>query len=276
MVESASSSQLSCDNLTAGYPGRCVASGIQIASQPGHITVIAGPNGAGKSTLLKTAARQLKPLSGQVCLKGQNIWDMSPRQFARSVAYVPQSLELAQDLTVLELTMLGRNPHQPWWSWESGARDRTAVEHALKRTETWQLRSRQLSNLSGGEKQRAMIATALAQEPEFLMLDEPTSHLDFKHQLELANLLRDLKKDGLAIMIVLHDLNLIASLADRVLFIAQQESGNSTTVAMGSPEAVMTSANLRAVYQTPVRILPDPQTGSRIYLPDTNTQAMEA
>ena len=169
---------------------------------PNQIVAVAGPNGAGKSTLIKTMARQLKPLTGTVELNGKNIWTISTQEYAGKVAYVPQDIEASTELSVEQMVMLGRNPHQKWWQWYGANSDTDAVNKALNDTEMEKLRGKPICQLSGGERQRAALATALAQEPIFMFLDEPTSHLDFKHQIELLALLKRLRANGLGIMIV--------------------------------------------------------------------------
>lgn len=243
-----------------------MAAGIDVDVLPGAIHVIAGSNGVGKSTLVKTMARQLKPVCGEVMLNGANIWDVAPVEFARQVSYVPQSLELSQDLTVFELVMLGRTPHQRWWSWQVSQEDRDAVKDALEKTETWDLRTKYLSNLSGGERQRALLAGALAQQPRFILLDEPTAHLDFKHQLELADLLAQLKQQGLGLLLVLHDLNLIARIADYVVLLGKGQEAPSPVVSRGDVTTVLTQENLRRAYEVEVDVIEDPKSANRIYL----------
>jgi iron complex transport system ATP-binding protein len=259
--------RLTATALAVGWTGRTVADRLDLCLAGGTITVVAGPNGAGKSTLLKTLARQLKPLSGQVELGGQRIWDMEAQTFAQQVAYVPQSLEPGQDLTVNELVALGRNPHQRWWSWAASAEDRLAVRRALEQTETWALKDKYLSTLSGGERRRALIATALAQQARLLLLDEPTAHLDFKHQMELCDLLDNLRRDRIGILVVLHDLNLMSRLADHILLLGKPDSQPSTFVACGSPQQVLEPPTLRAVYEVEVSIVDDPATGRKVYTP---------
>jgi len=258
---------LKASSLAVGWLGRTVADKLGLSISAGTITVVAGPNGAGKSTLLKTLARQLKPVSGQILLNDQDIWTMNGRRFAQQIAYVPQSLEPAQDLTVNELVMLGRNPHQQWWSWSASAEDTKFVAEALERTETSHLREKYLSTLSGGERQRAAIATALAQQAQFMMLDEPTAHLDFKHQLELADLLKELRAQGLGILVVLHDLNLMSRLADDILLLSKPDGQASTFVACGRPAAVLEPDTLRSVYDVEVSVVKDPASGHSIFAP---------
>ncbi len=260
-------SSICCKNLTVGFDRQPVAclSDFQLAQ--GEILVLAGPNGAGKSTALKTLARQLSPLAGSIHIDTADLTKLTSRQFARRVAYVPQRLDLTQDLSVVEYVSLGRYSHQSWWSWESNQGDRTAVEEALAVTGTLSVRSKPLGSLSGGERQRAMIATALAQKTQFLLADEPTAHLDFKHQLELVSLLKDLKQKGLGILLVLHDLNLIARLADRIILLQKNKDGPSTTAASGTASEVLRPETLSLVYEVEVAIHTDPASGLTIYTP---------
>lgn len=254
-------------DLSVGFDKTAVVQDIELGMMPGSILAIAGPNGAGKSTLLKTLARLVKPISGRVELVGIDIWTLSARDFAREVSYVPQSQDFERDLTVQELVSLGRNPHQSWWSWQASAEDREAVKDALEKTATWDLRTKYLSNLSGGERQRALIATALAQRPKLLLLDEPIAHLDFRHQLELADLLLMLKEQGLGIAVVLHDLNMIAKLADQVLLIGRPIKEQASRVLMsGTVAEVLQPPILKQVFQVDVRSIADIESNSQVYV----------
>jgi len=265
--ESGQAKAIKALNLTVGWGPKSCLEQVAIELGSGSILVIAGPNGAGKSTLIKAIARQLKPQSGQVLLDQTDIWTLSPKEYARQVAYVPQALEPGQDLTVEELVMLGRNPHQSWWSWSASQEDRQAARCALEKTETWNLRAQYLSSLSGGERQRAIIAMALAQEPRFLLMDEPTSHLDFRHQIELAEILEELRSQGLGIALVLHDLNLMARLADHVLLISKDGNAVSRVESQGPPSSVLEPATLRRTYQVEVSIIVDPRSGEKLFAP---------
>ncbi len=271
MSETALPALLEASGLTVGWGGKAVAEQVSLQLSAGQILVIAGPNGAGKSTLVKALARQLKPAKGTIKLAGSDIWSLPPRDFARKVSYVPQSLEPGQDLTVRELVALGRNPHQPWWSWGASADDRQAVTEAMEKTATWQLRDKYLSSLSGGERQRAVIAVALAQKPRCMLLDEPTAHLDFRHQLELVDILRDLRGHGLGIVLVVHDLNLMARLADLILLLAKPDDRPSRPACLGRPEQALSQANLRRVYGVEVSIVTD-AAGQPVYLPTSSSQ----
>lgn len=257
---------LSAKNLTVGFDKTPVVEDALLDMTAGTILAIAGPNGAGKSTLLKSLARLIRPIKGTVEISGQDIWAMSARDFAKQVSYVPQSQEFEQDLTVQELVALGRNPHQSWWSWNASVEDRQAVKDALEKTATWDLRSKYLGNLSGGERQRALIATALAQRPQFMLLDEPVSHLDFRHQLELVSLLDSLRKQGLGIAVVLHDLNIISKLADSVLLLEKLGQESSRVIAYGPTAEVLQPTMLKQVFQVDVRRIADAASSTEIYV----------
>ena len=260
-------SMLEAFSLSAGWQNRPVCQIEKLALSAGSCLVLAGPNGAGKSTIVKTLARQIEPVAGTVSLNGVNLkqWEVGP--FAQKVAYVPQSVEIYRQLTVEEWVSLGRNPHQPWWSWKSSQADAEIIESAMAQTGTSDLRNKFMDTLSGGQRQRATVAMALAQEPQFLLLDEPSAHLDFRHQLELVELLIDLRKKGMALLIVLHDLNLIARLATEVVLLKQAGDGIGKVAFAGPPEQVLQADILREVYDVQVSICKDEATGFTSYLP---------
>jgi iron complex transport system ATP-binding protein len=264
----ANTAQLTATALSVGFDKRVIAAGIEVSVEPGEIVALAGPNGVGKSTVVKALARQLKPLSGTVALGGKDVWQLSASEFAAKVAYVPQSLEPGQDFTVEEMVMLGRNPHQKWWQWYGTQSDKDAVEIALEATQMLPHRKHYISQLSGGERQRACMATALAQEPTLLILDEPTSHLDFRHQLDLLAQLKTLRERSIGCLVVLHDLNLMARIADRIVLLRNgPEAQPSSIAASGSPSSVLSQANLADVFNVDVHIFNDPISGEPVYNP---------
>lgn len=245
---------LSANNVTAGFGNSTVVANASLQCRTGETLVIAGPNGAGKSTLLKTLGRQLKPLAGQVTIGGDDIQMMAPRQFARLVAYV-QDIQPAGDLTVEEMVQLGRSPHQMWWQWHNSPADRAAVAKAITLTGLSGFEKRLFSKLSAGERQRTIVAMSLCQEASFLLLDEPTSHLDFKHQLELLSLIGELKKTGFGIVVILHDLNLMARCADRVVLLKRNESQPTSIVSSGPARDVLAPHLLEDVFDVEVSIV---------------------
>jgi iron complex transport system ATP-binding protein len=258
---------LNAKNLKVGWEQNAVALLSELTVAPGEVVVLAGPNGAGKSTAVKTLARQVMPISGSVTIDGADLLTMSQRDFARQIAYVPQIIEPPKSMLVRDMVMLGRFAHQSWWSWEASPEDRGAAEAAMNATEIMELRDRPVSLLSGGERQRVTIAMALAQQTPFMLLDEPTAHLDFKHQMQLLALVAKLKEEGLGLLLVLHDLNLISRVADRVVLLEKPADAPSTIAASGAAHEVLTEEILRRVYEVSVAINRDAATGMTTYTP---------
>lgn len=231
----------------------------------GETTVLCGPNGVGKSTLLKTLAAQISPLQGDVFIDGTNLTQMDRKSIAKKLAYVAQFNETRKNLTVEEFVFLGRNPHQDWWSWSQSKEDREKVERALERTTCQDLRRNFLDNLSGGERQRVAIAAALAQDPSYILMDEPTAHLDFHHQLELLELLDQLRAEKIGILVALHDLNLAAKAADQIILLKKTKNAESTVAAQGKVKDVFTPEILADVYAVEVKIVQD--NGTQNFIP---------
>ena len=226
---------MTAKDLHVGFPGKPVAALGELQLHEGEIVVLAGPNGVGKSTTIKTIARQLQPLSGSITLGGKEIWSITAKEFAKQLAYLPQMLDPPQAMLVKEMVAMGRNPHQEWWSWRTDEGDSEAVRTAMEATGTTALSEQPVGLLSGGELQRVCIAMAIAQQTKFLLLDEPTAHLDYKYQLQLLELIAKLKANGLGIMLVLHDLNLIGRIADRVVLLKRQPNAEAIVAATGHP-----------------------------------------
>jgi len=248
---------LSSQSLTGGYGKESIVQNISFALQPGEWLSILGANGSGKSTLLRLLSRILSPQGGTVLLDGKSIHAQSAQTVAQTLALLPQQQTIPAGLTVRQLVSLGRAPHQPWWRWELNASDRFQVALALESTGLVTYGDRRVEQLSGGERQRAFLALALAQTPQVLLLDEPTTYLDLRYQLELLELLKNLNHDrGIAIITVLHDVNLAARFSDRLALLKQ---GNLCH--LGAPTDVLTPENLAAIFgmnaaivQTPVGI----------------------
>jgi iron complex transport system ATP-binding protein len=262
---------LQTQDLTLSYSpaaksaGAEVLIGANIEILPGEVLVLQGPNGSGKSTLMKALARQLRPRAGQVNLDGVDIWQMNVQQFARKIAYVPQTLRAPQAMTVIELVSLGRAPHQKIFQLSLSDKDSALVQSALVRCGVEGLQDKLVGELSGGEKQRTVIAMALTQEPQYLLLDEPTASLDFRYQLELIDLLAQLKTEGLGIAMILHDLNIASQLADKVALLAGENGSPSGIVAQGTIEEVFSRETLRRVFAVEIEMLSG--AGKQIYLP---------
>ncbi len=234
---------LETHQLTGGYTPRPVVHDVALALRPGEWLSLVGANGSGKSTLLKLMSRILKPQRGTVLLDGEEIHHQEPRLVARKLALLPQGQTIPAGLTVHQLVCLGRSPHQPWWQWELNADDRYQVDLAIQLTRLQALSHRPIEQLSGGERQRAFLALALAQNPTVLLLDEPTTYLDLRYQLQLLELLKQLnQQQGLSIITVLHDVNLAMRYSDRLALVHQGHLW-----AIGSPADVVTPANLEQV-----------------------------
>lgn len=217
--------------------------------ESGEWLSILGANGAGKSTLLRLMAGLLSPQRGRVLLEGEDLAQLTPRQRAQRLAFVPQDVRLSLPFTCQEIVAMGRYAHSKFWGGQSEG-DRLAIERAMQDTSTLHLAQRPISQLSGGEAQRVRIAQALAQETKLLLLDEPTSHLDICFQLELMELLRRLQRErGMTIIIILHDLNLAAHYSQRLAFLT-----GSRLAAVGTPAQTLTPAFLREIFKVDLRV----------------------
>lgn len=243
------------NNLHAGYNGSEILKGVSLELAAGDFVGVIGPNGSGKTTLLRSMSRTLPPIDGQVELDERDIYSTPARDFSRRVAVVPQDVYVAFDFSVLEIALMGRSPRMGRFAVES-SKDVSIAMDALRRTGTDHLKDRPMNALSGGERQRVMVARALAQEPEILLLDEPTSHLDISFQFEIMDLVKSLNKEhSLTVLAVLHDLNLASQYCDSLILI-----GDGTIQAAGGPEDVITADNIRRVYGAEVWVRRHPTT----------------
>ncbi len=248
--------------LAAGYGRRRVLHGVSLHVAAGELVGVIGANGSGKSTLIRAVMGLLPPVAGEVRLGGRPLAGMRAAAVARFAAVLPQSATLPAGFTGLEAVLLGRTPHLRLLQSE-GPRDLTIAERELERCDAAHLAGRRTDAMSGGERQRILMARALAQEPRLLLLDEPTAHLDITHQAALfALLVARCREDGLAALAVIHDLTLAAQFCDRTVLLS-----GGRIVAAGPPEAVMTEATLSAAYGGGVRVTPHPDTGRPIVLP---------
>ena len=221
----------------------------------GGVLGLIGHNGSGKSTLLRTLARQMTPSRGSVLFMGRPLPDWTRRDLARHLAFMPQDPAIDGAVTVRDLVEAGRFP----WHGTLGrftARDRAAVDSALARTGVAALADRAMGTLSGGERQRAAIALCLAQEPRCLLLDEPTAALDVRHAVSVLALVRSLARDGIASVVVLHDVNLAARFCDELLALR-----GGRVLARGTPDALMRPEVLESIYGTRLEVVPHPSGG---------------
>ena len=254
--------ELRAQQLTLGYTDAHVIDGLDVTVLDGRITMIVGANACGKSTLLRGLARLLRPRGGEVILDGKSVQDMRSIDVAKVLGLLPQTPVAPDGITVGDLVGRGRYPHQGWfrrWS----ADDDVAVATALESTGTADLAERSLAELSGGQRQRVWVAMALAQDSDLLLLDEPTTHLDICHQVELLDLLTDLNRtSGKTIVVVLHDLNLASRYAHHI--IAMKEGA---ILAEGTPHEVVTAAIVSEVFGLVCEVVPDPVSNTPLVVP---------
>lgn len=223
--------------------GQRIVEGISLHIQPGQIVGLIGPNGSGKSTLLRTVYRMLKPEAGYVRLGGDDVWKLTARESARRTGVVVQEAPSDFQFTVYEVVQMGRTPHKDALSLDTST-DAALIRSALERVEMSGFGDRLFSTLSGGEKQRVLIARVISQQPKLLILDEPTNHLDVHHQLEILELVHGL---GITTLITLHDLNLAAMYCD-YLYVMQ----DGRLAAEGTPESTLTRALIQQVFRVDV------------------------
>jgi iron complex transport system ATP-binding protein len=249
-------------DLHAGYGRRRVLDGVDLDIARGELVALAGPNGCGKTTLLRVVTGVHGALSGTVIIDGTDVREMKHAVLARRVSVVSQTAVLPEGFTALEIALMGRTPHLRLLQSES-LRDLDITREAMERTDCWRLRDRPADELSGGERQRVVIARALAQEPDLLLLDEPTSHLDIAHQADTFRLLDELRTERqLAILAVVHDLTLAASAAGRIAIMHE-----GRIVADGPPADVLREPAIERVYGLPVRVLAHPDSGRPVVVP---------
>lgn len=244
--------RISIDRVSFAYNGTPTLTDVDFDVHPGEILTVLGPNGSGKSTLLKTISGVLSPQHGAVYVDGDEVARLSPNDLARRIAALEQDHSLGFDFTVRELVEWGRVPYRGRMTrWRQS--DETAVQAAIASTCLAPLVDRPVRELSGGEAQRAFLALALAQEPEILLLDEPTAHLDLRHQIEILGLARSLADGGLTVVVAIHDLNLALRYADRVAVLQ-----DGYLVASGPSRQVLTEALIGDVWEVNVRIRDEP------------------
>lgn len=254
--------QLTAKDISLGYGERDIITGLSVDIAPGKVTSIVGPNGCGKSTLLRSLSRLLRPTGGEIFLDGKAISEIPTKQLAASLSLLPQSPIAPDGIVVADLVGRGRTPHQGLlgrWSQE----DYDIVQESMEMTGVAELAERSIDELSGGQRQRVWIAMALAQRTDILLLDEPTTYLDIKHQLEVLDLLVELNEThGTTIAMVIHDLNLAARYSDELIAVS-----NGNVYAQGSPQDVMTQQTVKDVFGVDSVIVEDPVSGLPAVMP---------
>ena len=250
---------LSVKNLSFQYPDVPVLRDITFDLPSGDFLSLLGPNGSGKSTLLRLLDRILLPQNGTITLDGRPINEFNRRELAKRVAYVPQDTLWVFPYTVLEVVLMGRSPYIGHSGFEND-QDVEIAQETMRLTDIAHLADKLITGISGGERQRVLIARALSQQPRIVLLDEPNAHLDISHQIEIFRILREQNElRNLTIVSVSHDLNLAAAFSRRTLLLANTGNEGASIFAIGQPKDVLTRANIERVYQTPVIVdqLPD-------------------
>ena len=247
------SSLFKLENLVCGYPGFKLKD-ISLKILPGDFTAILGPNGCGKTTLFKAMTADLPCLEGEITFCGKPADQIPRKEMARTMAIVTQSQHDDNPMTVEEFVFMGRLPYLKPFQFFEGKKDQEKVEEVLSLTGILPFRKRLISELSGGERQMAIIARALAQEPRILLLDEPTNHLDIAHQVRILDLLKKLNREKeLTILIVLHDLNLASEYCSRLILMNQ-----GRLHCQGTSKEVLTFQNIEEVFNTVVLVRENP------------------
>ena len=253
---------LATRSLTCAYDQHVVLRHLELSLEHGEVLALIGPNGAGKTTLLKALARLLRPTAGTVLLMQQDAWQMSSGAVARCLAIAQQQEDAHWPVTVEQAVALGRAPHRGWLL-PYTRRDRQLVEQVLAQSGLQPLRHRLMTELSGGEQRRVILARALAQQPQVLLLDEPTAHLDLKYQAEVLNLVQRLASESaISVVLALHDLNQAALCADRIALLA-----DSALLALGRPDEVLLPERLAQAYGVEVVVTPHPVYGTPMVTP---------
>lgn len=244
--------RLKVEGLTYSYGEKEAADHVSLEIDKGEFVGLIGPNGSGKSTVLKNIYRGLIPDSGSIELDGENLLTMPYKKSALKLAVVGQENEVPFDFLVEEIVAMGRSPHKKLFDVDN-AHDKEIVLHALSHLGMEQMAKRSYQNLSGGEKQRVLIARAVAQESDFFILDEPTNHLDISYQMQIFDFIRRLK---VTVLSAIHDLNMAALYCDRLYVLK-----NGKVVLTGTPEEVLTPENIYEVYGVRSSVVKHPVTG---------------
>ena len=259
---SSADTRLGVECLSAAYERSRVLNEIDIRVGPGEMVGIIGPNGSGKSTLLKVLGRLHGPETGTVYLDDRSMSELSTGEVAREMSVLPQGPPTPPELTVRELVGYGRYPHVPWLK-RFGEHDRDIIDQTINKCRLEELADRKLATLSGGERQKAWIAMAMAQQPRVMLLDEPVTFLDINHQLEVMDLISELNRtEGITVLVVLHDLNLAARYCPRLIAMLGGRVHSDGVVG-----AVIRPDVLTEVFGIGARVAEDPLTGRPVCYP---------
>lgn len=246
-------------DIVVSYGNRQILNKVGLHAEKGQFVGIIGPNGSGKTTLVKTINRIIKPDSGSITIDGRNMTDMNSIEIAKNIAMVSQVISINFEFTVEDVILMGRTPYIKGGETHE---DREIVQDAMEKTKILHLKDRFVTQLSGGELQKVIIARALAQKPKILLLDEPTSHLDITNQIDILNLVKNASRKGMLVIAVIHDLNLAAYYCDKICLIRDGDM-----ISTGSPEEVLTPTNIKTTYNIDVEVISNSITNSLYVIP---------
>lgn len=246
-------------DITSGYRGTEIIKNIDISFEKGSITSIIGKNGCGKTTLIKTASGLLKPFSGDIMLDGESIYNISDKKLARKISFLPQ-IRNAPNISVYNLVMHGRFPYLGFPRIPQD-KDKAIVENALEKLGLKEYRNKNVKELSGGERQKVYLAMVLAQDTDYIFLDEPTTYLDINHELEILDIIKELKNMGRTVIMAIHDLNSALTYCDKVCLLDKGE-----IVIFDTPESVYSSREIERVFRVKCDEVYMEEKGQRQYV----------
>lgn len=256
------------ESVEFSYYQQNVLHDIQLSVAAGEFVGLIGPNGAGKSTLLKLIDRIIHPGSGQLYLQNKPLESYTRKELARIIGYVQQDFSTVYNYAVFDIILMGRFPYQKAWKFESKW-DREIALKAMETTDCIHLKEREFATLSGGEKQLIILASALAQEPDILLLDEPTAALDLKHQFHFYQILKKLQlQEGKTIITVTHDVNLASQFCDRIIILKE-----GRIKADGPVKEVLQASLIQEIYDIPVQVIPHPESKLPVILPTITSKS---
>lgn len=247
-------------NLQLAYEDTPIVHNLDLSFPQNKVIGLLGPNGCGKSTTLKAVARLLKPKKGKITYQGSDIWQKTPKEYAKSLAFLPQQHLVPEGISVRELVAYGRSPYLNLWG-KLSQKDEELVEWAMAQTRTTELADKLVADLSGGQQQRVFLAMTLAQDADIVLLDEPTTYLDLNRQADLMAMMRQMQQNGKTVITVLHDLNQACRYCDYLVIFKE---GN--LMAQGTPDEVMTEALLKNVFDLNVEIHRDPVSDTPMFI----------
>ena len=248
------------ENFSTGYKNKIIIKPMNLSIKSDNWLGIIGANGSGKSTLVRAICRIIKPFEGKVLLKGKDLNKLSNRYISQKISFLPQGTNPNLLISVNDLVALGRSPYKKFWEFDLNKKDKSIIEDSLKLVDIFDLKECLLSEISGGQRQRAFLALALAQETEIIILDEPTNYLDINHQIKFLKILKDLQlKKNLTIITVLHDLNLTARFSDGIAALKK-----GVLLEVGYPKDVLTKENIKDIFDINV-LISETEYGKQFY-----------